>query len=89
MPSDPLALRHQRLVARSGQLRQEWVRQVQVLQQPLSLADRALTGLNWLARHPLWPLGTVLVVLVLRPRRALRWGGRVWWAWTTLRRTLR
>lgn len=89
MNNESLTLRHQRLLLRSAQLRLDLKNQVQAFKPPLSLADRTLSGLQWLARHPLWPLGAVLVVLVLRPRRVVLWGGRIWWAWATLRRVLR
>ena len=70
---DDLLRRRERLLMRSSMLREDWSRQVQVLRRPLGLADRAREGVHWLARHPEWPLGVALVVLVLRPGRSLRW----------------
>jgi len=37
------------------------------------LADRVREGVHWLARHPEWPLGAALLIVLLRPGRALRW----------------
>lgn len=70
---EELLRRRERLQLRSGELRHEWAQQVQVLRTPLGLADRARDGVHWLVRHPEWPLGAALLVIVLRPGRALRW----------------
>ncbi len=72
---EELLRRRERLQWRSGQLRHEWAQQVQVLRAPLGLADRAREGVHWLARHPEWPLGVGLLLVVLRPGRVLRWAG--------------
>ena len=86
MYTDELMVRQQQLLARSAQLRFTLAEQAQVLQRPLALLDQARHGLRWLQRNPQWPLGAVLVLLVLRPRRILLWTGRVWWAWGTFKR---
>jgi phage gp46-like protein len=41
-----------------------------------------------LREHPEWPIGAAVVVVLLKPRRALRWGMRLWWGWRTARRAL-
>lgn len=86
MNHDDLALRQQRLLMRSAELRADWAHQVQGLKGPLVIADQARAGLQWLARNPAWPLGCLLVLIVVRPGRALVWGGRLWWAWGMYRR---
>ena len=43
-----LLQRRERLLLRSGELRQAWSQQVQVLRRPLGLADRARDGVQWL-----------------------------------------
>jgi hypothetical protein len=78
--------RRQRLLLRSTELRVAIAAQSQVLKTPLALGDQVRAGLQWLYLHPAWPLGALVALLVGRPQRALRWGGRVWWAWITLRR---
>ena len=60
--------------------------QAQVLRRPLALADAAQTGLQWIYRNPAWPIGALTLVLLLRPKRALVWGGRAWWVWKRYRR---
>ena len=86
MSHDELALRQQRLLVRSAQLRLALAEQTQVFKKPLAVADQARTVLQWLYRNPQWPVGALLVLLVLRPRRAIVWGGRLWWAWGRFKR---
>lgn len=87
--SDTIRQRQQLLLLRSQDLRGRLALQAAALQPPLAWADRLRAGWQWLHAHPEWPLGTALVVIVLRPRRALRWGIRLWSAWQTLRRLQR
>ncbi len=82
-------LRRQRLLTRSAELRVTFAGQVQVLKTPLALADQVSAGVQWLYRHPGWPLGALVALAVVRPRRTLRWATRLWWAWTSLRRAQR
>lgn len=86
MKPDELVLRQQRLLLRSAQLRLTLADQLRIVKKPMAIADRAQTALQWLSRNPLWPLGAVLVVLILRPQRAVIWGGRLWLAWKTFER---
>jgi len=84
--SEPLALRRERLLLRSRQLRADVSLNVQALRRPLGLADQARAALDWLAHNPQWPAGALLVVAALRPRRALRWAGTLWWGYGLFRR---
>ena len=86
MKPDELVLRQQRLLLRSAQLRLTLADQLQAIKRPLAVADRAQTALQWLYCNPLWPLGALMLVLVLRPQRAVLWGGRLWLAWKTFER---
>ncbi len=86
MNNDDLLLRHQRLLMRSAQLRLTLENQAQVFKTPLAVVDQARNILHWLYRNPEWPLGALIVLTVLRPRRTLLWGGRLWWAWKTFKR---
>jgi hypothetical protein len=87
MNNDDLILRQQRLLIRSAELRIAFSNQVQIIKSPLGIADQAQAGLQWLYRNPQWPLGALLLIVVLRPQAALRWGGRLWWAWNAYRKT--
>jgi hypothetical protein len=82
-----LALRRQRLVMRSAQLRLTLAGQAEVLRAPLALADTARAGVQWLRQHPYALIGPVMLLAALRPARALRWAGRLWWGWRTFRQT--
>ena len=70
---EALLRRREQLQWRSGQLRRDWSQQVRVLRAPLGVADRVREGAHWLMRHPEWPLGAALLIVLLRPGRALRW----------------
>ena len=63
--------------------------QVQVLRRPLAYVDQAREGLNWLARHPEWPLGLALLLVLVRPGRVLRWSGYAFQGYTLYRRVQR
>ena len=86
MNNDDLVLRQQQLLVRSAQLRIALADQAQVLRKPFALADQARNSLQWLYRNPQWPVGVLLLLFLVRPRRVVLWGGRAWWAWTTLNR---
>lgn len=81
-----LALRRQRLLMRSAALRDSLAEQSAVLAPPLAAADRVQAGGRWLYRQRAWLAGGVVVVLVLRPRRAWRLVSTGWWLWRTARR---
>jgi hypothetical protein len=85
IPENPL-LRRRRLLKRSAELRVTMAQQAQGLKTPLALADQLRAGVQWLVRHPEWPLGVAVALAVARPKRALRLAGRLWWVWTSLRR---
>ncbi len=84
-----LARRQRLLLARSTELRVHLAADAAVLQRPLALADRVHQGFLWLRSHPEVPLAALVVVAVLRPRRAWRWGLRLWLGWRTLLRVQR
>ena len=79
-----LAQRQRLLLARSSELRLHLAADAVVLQRPLELADRVRQGWRWLRTHPEAPLAALVVVAVLRPRRAWRWGLRLWTGWRAL-----
>ena len=86
MNNDDLVLRQKLLLARSAELRFTLADQAQVFKRPLTIADKAQDGLQWLFRHPVWPLGALIALVVLRPRRAILWSGRLWGAWKMFKR---
>lgn len=86
MNNDELVVRQQRLLVRSAKLRLNLADQAQLFKRPLVVADQAQAALQWLYRNPKWPLGALLALVVLRPRRTIIWGGRLWWAWKIFNR---
>jgi hypothetical protein len=62
---------------------------MQGLQRPAALADQLGAGLAWLYQHPQWPAGVLALLLILKPRRALAWTGKLWWLWKSARRLRR
>ena len=85
----PAAIRRERLLLRSAALRAQIAQHAAPLKPPLALADQVGDGLRWLRQHPEWPLGGLLAVAVLRPRRALRWSARLWSTWRLWRKAQR
>ena len=81
-----LVARQQALLVRSMVLRSRLAADAAVLQRPLALLDRARQAWTWLRVHPEVPIAALVLVAVLRPRRAWRWGWRLWWGWRTLNR---
>ncbi len=79
-PNDLLA-RQQSLLIRSTELRLQLNADLQRLQGPAVVADRVRSALLWLYQNPLWPAGVLLLLLVVKPRRALVWTGKLWWLW--------
>ncbi|MDP1900978.1 MAG: YqjK family protein [Rubrivivax sp.] len=84
-----LARRQHALVVRSSVLRGRLAADAAVLQRPLALLDSVRNAWQWLRAHPEGPLAALVVVAVLRPRRAWRWGLRLWWGWRSLKRLQR
>jgi hypothetical protein len=84
-----LNARRQLLLARSTELRLNWTSQAQALRSSFGVADRAREGVNWLVSHPQWPIGALVVLVLLKPRRVLGVAGMAWTAWGMYRRAQR
>jgi hypothetical protein len=85
MNKTELLIRQQHLLQKSAVLRVRVQVQSAVLIKPLWVLDQGKLGVQWLSRHPVWPASALLLVAVLRPRRTLVWGGRIWRAWKAYR----
>lgn len=79
-----LALRRERLVGRSRQLRQDVATHAAVLDPVLTMGDRLRDGMAWVRAHPQALAAAVVGFAVVRPRRAWRWGLRLWGTWRLL-----
>jgi hypothetical protein len=75
---EELARRQQELLVRSATLRVTLGQHARVLQTPLGVADQVRGGVQWLREHPLWPLASLLLITLTRPRRSMRWMSRLW-----------
>lgn len=89
MNTPDLDQRQQQLLLRSARLRQDLSANLNTWRPALASIDRLRAGLQWLQDHPVWPLGAVAVVALLRPRRAITWASRLWWAWGMFKRVRR
>lgn len=85
MSPNELQLRQQHLLIRSTELRLQLRGHLQSLQGPAAVADQVKTSLVWLYQHPQWPAVVLALLLVLKPRRALAWTGKLWWLWKSTR----
>ena len=86
MNKSELLLSQKLLLARSARLRQDFGIQAANFKNPLLSVDRLYKGWQWLNKNPIWPLGAMLTVLVLRPKRTLVMGLRLWSAWKTFKK---
>ena len=85
MNKTELLIRQQILMQRSTLLRERLEHQSGVLIKPLWVLDQGKLGLQWLSAHPIWPGAALFVVALLKPRRSLAWGQRIWRVWKTYR----
>jgi hypothetical protein len=72
-----LLRRREQLVARSGQLRFDLLTHAGRLAPQGLVTGGASRALLWAQQHPQWVAGGVALLLVLRPARVWRWGGRL------------
>jgi len=81
-----LRARRERLIAKADLQRDEFAREVIVWQPALGVIDRGLAGYAWVRAHPEILVAAGAVLLVLRPRRTIRWSLRLYSAWQAYRR---
>ena len=70
-----------RLLQRSAALRQRAATELQHMQPALAKGDRLLQAAAWVRRNPMYLVGALAVLAVLRPRAMLRATTRVWSLW--------
>lgn len=76
-----LARRQQELLHLSAGLRVSLREQAQTLAPTMVRATRLWASLQWLGRHPVWPLAALTLLMLRRPLRALSWATRLIGAW--------
>ena len=83
-----LALKKQRLLITSENLRSDFGRYAAGLAPAFSGADCVVKGARWVSRHPQFVVAAVVALVVARPKRAWRWSRRAfvgWQAWRKVR----
>jgi hypothetical protein len=83
-----LALKKQSLQIESERLRVDFGFNAAGLAPAFAGADLAVDGVHWLRRNPGLVVAVLVALVVIRPRRAWRWGRRAfigWQAWRRLR----
>jgi len=81
-----LALKKQRLQFRSAEQRQQLAESAVALAPVFLAADYCRAGVSWVRNHPAVTVGTVVALLVAKPRLVFRWGRRAWLVWLAWRK---
>ncbi|MFZ0105346.1 MAG: YqjK family protein [Thiobacillus sp.] len=81
-----LAERRRRLVAQAAAQRIALAQTVEPLRARLALVDRGVNAVRVIRRHPALLAGAALLLVVLRPRYAVKWLQRGWLVWQVGRR---
>jgi hypothetical protein len=76
-----IRLRRERLIAKAAAQRESLAHDVDALSPVIGVVDRGIAGAMWLREHPAVLLVAGGVMLVLRPRRTLRWSFRAFSLW--------
>lgn len=76
-----LAERRAALVHKAAMQRKELTQAFAPLREPLTIADKGLHALRYLAQHPVLMAGTVALAVVVRPKRWLFVLESGWMAW--------
>lgn len=82
---EQLHRRRERLVLMAAAQRDAVARDFRPLQRPFAIADRGIDAVHYLRAHPGFVVAGVVVLVALRPRRALTWVSRGFAAWRTYR----
>ena len=73
--------RRARLLERAALEREELARTLQSWSRPLSIVDRCIEAVRFVAMRPPLVAAAALAFTLLRPRSALRWARRAWGMW--------
>jgi hypothetical protein len=73
--------RRERLVARAAVQRDDVALALGVLRAPLAVVDRGVAGVTYVRDRPALVFAAAVVLVVLSPRRAWRWGRRAFVLW--------
>ena len=73
-----IAERRQRLVGQVEEQRRTLVKNIKPLQGSLTFADKSLTIISYVKKHPVLVMSIAALVGMLRPTRAVKWLRRSW-----------
>ena len=76
-----IALKKQRLLIKSEQLRNEFGRNGLGVKPVFQVADAGVAGARWLQRHPEVVVGVAVTLVVARPKTVWRWSRRAYTGW--------
>jgi YqjK-like protein len=91
-PLTEIRARRAHLMARAAVERERICVQLHALEAPLALVDKSIAAARYIRRHPQWILAALVLLAVLRPRRALSWarnGLIAWRSWRWISQSLR
>ena len=77
--------RRARLIERAAREREDVAFALQSLSRPLGFIDRCIGVVRYFVARPPLIAGVVLVLALLRPRRALKWAQRAFGLWQSYR----
>lgn len=81
-----IRLRRERLIARAAAQREAFAYDVEALAPAIGVVDRGIAAVTWVRAHPAVLVAAAGVMLVLRPRRTIRWSFRLYSIWQGYRR---
>jgi hypothetical protein len=81
-----LAAKRERLVARVAAQRVVLAQQMEPWRARLAVADQGIAAVRTVGRHPLLLVGVAVLLVVWRPRGAVRWLQYSWMAWQVSRK---
>lgn len=74
-----------RLLERAARERADLAQTLQLWEQPLGFVDRCLEGVRFVIARPPLVAGATLLLVLLRPRSAIRWAQRAFALWQSYR----
>ncbi|MBS4095895.1 MAG: YqjK-like family protein [Sulfuricella sp.] len=76
-----LIRRRERLLMRAEAQRHELGEALRAWRVPLRVIDGGVTVVRTLRTHPLLWIAPLALLIAARPRRVMRWSGKVWTLW--------
>lgn len=81
-----IAEQRKRLIAEAAAQRATIADNIGAWRKPFFLADKGLQAMRYMKSHPAWLIGGGVALIMLKPRRVMKWLKLGWASWTLLRR---